>query len=305
MVTVKSWGPIQKCNFWWGSIPQLLIRVTKNSIEPTAKFWEALASLECLNQRRWVRSKVWAPSKIIILDGAQIYTVGSNLHSVDLSQKELYRAQCSGEAYCARVPSEQHVIFRLESQNIWTKKMLALYKVWALYKTIIFDGAQILKCWSEPQRILSSPRPNCSKLRWACDIMRWWSIGRKSSIRTTCNLPLWVVKHLNQRRWWLYKGWAPSNSIIFWWGSNLPNWSESQRSLSSPLPNCWKLRLACNVMRWCSILLKSSTRTTCTLRLWVVKHLNQRRWWLYKVWTPSESIIFDGAQVYKRLQVLS
>ena len=64
MVTVKSWGPIQKCNFWWGS----------------------------------------------------------NLHSVDLSQKEPYQAQCSGETYCARVPSEHLVIFRLESQNIWTKK---------------------------------------------------------------------------------------------------------------------------------------------------------------------------------------
>ena len=36
---------------------------------------EALASLECLNQRRWVRDKVWASSKIIIFDGAQIYTV--------------------------------------------------------------------------------------------------------------------------------------------------------------------------------------------------------------------------------------
>jgi hypothetical protein len=41
----------------------------------TAKLLEALASLERLNQRRLVRDKVWAPSKIIIFDGAQIYTV--------------------------------------------------------------------------------------------------------------------------------------------------------------------------------------------------------------------------------------
>ena len=34
-----------------------------------------LASLESANQRRLVQDKVWAPSKIIIFDGAQIYTV--------------------------------------------------------------------------------------------------------------------------------------------------------------------------------------------------------------------------------------
>ena len=107
---------------------------------------------------------------------------------------------------------------------------------------------------------------------------------------------MWVVKHLNlnQRRCWLYKVWAPSKSIIFWSGSDLPNWSESQTSLSSPRPNWSKPRRACNVMRCCSVLRKSSIRTTCNLRLWVMKHLNQRRWLLYKVWAPSESIIFDG-----------
>ena len=61
---------------------------------------------------------------------------------------------------------------------------------------------------SESQRILSSPRPNWSKLRRACDVMLWWSIGRKSCIRTTCNLRLWVAKHLNQRRLESYRGTA-------------------------------------------------------------------------------------------------
>ena len=45
--------------------------------------------------------------------------------------------------------------------------------------------------------------------------MFWWGILRKSSIRTTCDPPLQVVKHLNQRRWWLYKVWAPSKITIF------------------------------------------------------------------------------------------
>ena len=137
MVTVKSWGPIQKCNFWWGSNPQLLARVTKNSIEPTAKLLEARASLECLSQRRWVRDKVWAPSKIVTL-----------------------------------------------------------------------DGVKSLNCGSESQRILSSPRPNWSKLERACNVMLWWGIGRESCIRTTCNLRLWVVKHPNQRRLESYRGTA-------------------------------------------------------------------------------------------------
>ena len=39
------------------------------------KLLEALASLESLNERRLVRDKVWAPSKIIIVDRVQIYTV--------------------------------------------------------------------------------------------------------------------------------------------------------------------------------------------------------------------------------------
>ena len=146
MVTEKSWGLIQKCNFWWGWNPQLLIRVTKNSIGPTAKLLEALASLESLNQRRLVRDKVWAPSKIIIL-----------------------------------------------------------------------MGLKSTQCWPESERTLSN-------------LMFWWGILRKSSIRTTCNLPLQVVKHLNQRRRWLYKVWAPSK-INFWWGSNLHSVDLSQKEL--------------------------------------------------------------------------
>ena len=62
-------------------------------------------------------------------------------------------------------------------------------------------------------------------------------------------------------------------------------WPESERTLAS-------------LMFWWGILRKSSIRTTCDPPLQVAPHLNQRRWWLYKVWAPSKTIIFDGAQIY-------
>ena len=76
------------------------------------------------------------------------------------------------------------------------KKMVTrwLYKVWAPYKIVIFDGAQNKQCWPESERTLSS-------------LMFLRGILRKSSIRTTCNLPVQVAKHRNQR-WWLYKVWV-------------------------------------------------------------------------------------------------
>ena len=56
-------------------------------------------------------------------------------------------------------------------------------------------GLKSTQCWPESERTLSS-------------LKFWWGILRKSSIRTTCNLPLQVAKHRNQRRWWLYKVWV-------------------------------------------------------------------------------------------------
>ena len=44
---------------------------------------------------------------------------GSNLHSLDLSEKERYGAQCCGEASCA---CEQHVSFRCKSENTRTNE---------------------------------------------------------------------------------------------------------------------------------------------------------------------------------------
>ena len=40
------------------------------------------------------------------------FSMGLKAHSVHVSQKERYGAQCCGEASGARVPAEQHVIFR-------------------------------------------------------------------------------------------------------------------------------------------------------------------------------------------------
>ena len=102
-----------------------------------------------------------------------------------------------------------------------------------------------------------------------------------SSIRTTCNLPLQVVKHLNQRRRWLYKIWAPSKILIFDGAQNKQCWPASERTLSGP-------------RFWWGNAHKSSIRTICNLPLQVVKHLNQRRWWLYKVWAPFKTLVLMG-----------
>jgi hypothetical protein len=91
--------------------------------------------------------------------------------------------------------------------------MWVLYKVWALYKIILCDRVKSLKRGSESHRIRSGPQPHWSKLRRVCNVMLWWSIGHKSSIRTTCILRLWVAKHLNKTGWLLYKVRAPSKTI--------------------------------------------------------------------------------------------
>ena len=135
-------GPHPKLQFW-GSNQTVLTWVRKNSIEPNVLVRHLAQEFHPNNMQSSVASrKTSEPKKMVTLSSLgpiQNYNFwwGSNLHSVDLSQKELYRA-------------------------------------------------------------------------W----LFWWGILRKSSIRTTCNLPLQVVKHLNQRRWWLYQVWAPSKITI-------------------------------------------------------------------------------------------
>ena len=112
--------------------------------------------------------------------------------------------------------------------------------------------------------------------------MFWWGISRKSSIWTTCNLPLQVVKHLNRRRWWHYKVWAQSKIIIFDGAQTKQCWPESERTLAAIAGPTF----------WWGILRKGSIRTTCNLPLQVVKHLNRRRWWLYKGLGPIQNYNF-------------
>ena len=262
-----NWGLIQKCNFWWGSNPQLLVRVTKNSIGPTATFSKALASLESASQRRLVRGKVWAPSKIVIFDGAQTKqcwpeaerTLSSLMFWWGILRKSSIRTT-------SNLPLQ--VVKHLNQRRWW------LYKVWAPSKIIIFDGAQAKQCWPESERTLSS-------------LMFWWGILRKSPVRTTCNLPLQVAKHRNQRRWWwVDKVWVSWDrmpvQISFFTTLFLLLSSCGMFRLASTgqhiNPANWsKLGRACNVMLWWTIGRESCIRTTCNLRLWVVKHLNQRR----------------------------
>ena len=103
------------------------------------------------------------------------------------------------------------VIFRLHSYNMWSQELGYWKKVGARSRSV-FD-------WTEDQRILLGPLPNCSKLLvpdkfWApskiiifrgaeistvlltwvrknlSSSMFWWGILRKSSIPTTSNRSL-------------------------------------------------------------------------------------------------------------------
>ena len=89
-------------------------------------------------------------------------------------------------------------------------------------KITTFHGAQI-------DTVLTWGRKNAMEPKF------WWGILR---MRTTCRrllqvgkrqhqkemVPLESLEHVNQRRWWLYKVWAPSKITIenynFQWGSN-------------------------------------------------------------------------------------
>ena len=113
--------------------------------------------------------------------------------------------------------------------------------------------------------------------------MFWWSISRRGSIRTRCDLPFQIVKHLNQGKWWLYKAWVSSKIMIFDGAQIYTVLTWVRRNFIEP-----KVLVRPLTQR-------SSIRTTCNVPLQVVKHPNQRRWWLYKVrisWDRSLSRFF-------------
>ena len=115
-------------------------------------------------------------------------------------------------------------------------------------------GLKSTQCWPQSERTLAA----------IASRMFWWGILRKSAGRTTRNLPLQVVEHLNQRRWWLYKVWAPSKSRIFDGAQSTHCSRESERTISS-------------LMFWWGIWRKSASRTTSNLPLQVVKHHASRK----------------------------
>ena len=186
--------------------------------------------------------------------------MGLKSSTVGPSHKEFYWAHCqifrsSGEPW--KVPAKKigtrQSLGPIQNCNFW----------WGSNQTV----------WPEAERTLSS-------------LMFWWGILRKSSIRTTCNLPLQVAKHRNQRRWWVDKVWVSWDRMpvqisffttLFLLLSSCGTFRLASTGQHINPANWSKLGRACNVMLWWSIGRESCIRTTCNLRLWVVKHLNQRR----------------------------
>ena len=152
----------------------------------------------------------------------------------------------------------------VESLEHVDQRRLWLYKVWAPSKIIIFHGAQI-------DAVLTWVRKNAMELKF------WWGILR---MRTTCSglasrktaelkkiVPPESLEHVGQRRWWLYKIWAPSkifDDYNFRWGSHRhsidPNQKEGYRG------DCFGE----------ASLYPDNTYASVE----VVKHRNERRWCL-------------------------
>ena len=208
-----------------------------------------------------VPDKSWAPSQIKIFDGDQNYAgtvltwFRKNLWS-SMFWWGILRKSSIPTTSNRPLPGLKHV-----NERRWWQ-----YKASAPSKSRIFDGAQSTHCWRESERTISS-------------LMFWWGILRT---RSTCELPLQAVKHLNQRRWWLYKVWATAKIML----KSTQRWPEWERTRSSLMFWWWT---------FCGRV--PSQQQTSNLSLQVVKYLNQRRWWLCKVWAPSKITIFDGVQI--------
>ena len=140
-----------------------------------------------MKQRTWLLKKVGALSRSVIFDGAEILNCWSSIGPI----AKLLGALASLE----RKVSTKEDWYGTKFGPHPKKKMM---------------GLKSTQCWPESERTLAA----------IASRMFWWGILRKGSIRTTCNLPLQVVKHLNQRRWWLYKSLGPIQNYNFWWGSN-------------------------------------------------------------------------------------
>ena len=208
MVTEQNWGLIQKCNFWWGWNPQLLVRVTKNSIQifrSSGEPWKVPAKED------WYAAKFGPhPSKIVIFDGAQTKqcwpeaegTLSSLMFWWGILRKSSIRTTCNLPLQVAKHRNQR----RWWVDKVWVSWDRMPVQI-SFFTTLflLLSSCGTFRLASTGQHINPA---NWSKLGRACNVMLWWSIGRESCIRTTCNLRLWVVKHLNQRRLESYRGTA-------------------------------------------------------------------------------------------------
>ena len=183
--------------FWWG--------ILRKSSIPTASN-RPLPGLKHVNQRRWWQYKVVTPSNI------KKIRWGSNRHSFDPSQKELYRAQCSGQASGARMPAEQHVIFRCKSWNIRAKGGGDSVKFGAHPKLQFSMGLNSTQSWPESKRTISS-------------LMFWRGILRT---RQACKLPL-QVENFEPEKVVILQSLGPIQNYNFGWVSNLDSFDLSQK----------------------------------------------------------------------------
>ena len=115
--TGQNLGPIQNYNFLWAQISTVLTWVRKNL--SSSMFWWGIlrkSSIPTTSNRSLPGLTKEDGDSIKFGPHPKVeFSMGLKAHSVHVSQTERYGAQCCGEASGARVPAEQHVIFRCKS----------------------------------------------------------------------------------------------------------------------------------------------------------------------------------------------
>ena len=104
------------------------------------------------------------------------------------------------------------------------------------------------------------------------------------------------LEHVHQRRWWLYKVWAPSKIIIFH-GAQIDTALTWVRKSAMELKFWWGIWRMRTTRRRLLQVGKHQNQTN-TVPLESLEHVDQRRWWPYKVWAPLKILIFHRAQIH-------
>ena len=152
-------------------------------------------------------------------------------------------------------------------------------------------GLKSTQCWFEVERTLWSL--NSGEASCACEEHVGGLASRKTAELKKI-VPPESLEHVSQRKWWLYKVWAPSKIIISHGAKSRQCWPEVERTLWSL--NSEEASCACeqHVGGRCK---SEKSKPKKMVSVESLEHVHQRRWWLYKVWAPSKIIIFDGAQI--------